>query len=219
MRAAIGALAVSLSLLAVPAAQAETEVYFDRDHGVRFIVDGPVLTVRLEPPDIREDVWGRQIRAACSPVFTFRPRKLRRLVVTAEQLWPDGQLELSYTFERDISDRVKWCVLEDAEGGEDLADAGFAPFVRIYADNPRDRQTGRRLRAFLLKRAGSDPWFPETLAIQVDDGMTALIATTLRRNARGRASARRLCTLVARSGVATGRTAVYGRNEVKLRSC
>jgi hypothetical protein len=222
MKALLAAAVVGALLLIVPAAQAERLTKLDRDHGVRFTLDGAVLTVRLEPQpgqspaDIPEDVWGRQIRAACSPVFTFRPRKARRLAVVQTQLWPEGQLELRYRFGRDISDRVKWCILEEASG-RDVAEAGFAPFIRVHASTPRERRIGRLLRRHLLERGAQQPWFPEALAIVVDDGMTA-ISTDLRRTVRGRRIARRLCSLVTSSGVATGRAAVYG-DVVKLRSC
>jgi hypothetical protein len=174
-------MAVSLSLLVVPAAQGATEDYLDRDHGVRFMVDGPVLTVRLEPqtgqrpPDIRQDVWGRQVRVACSPVFTARERTLLRTIVISEQLWPEGQLEARFTFDRDISDWVKWCLLEGADA--------------------------------------------EGLAIVVLPGGRTSLGTQLRRNSRGGTIGRRLCGLVRDSGVPLGPTAVYGRTNVKLRSC
>ncbi len=59
MRAAIGALAVSLSLLAAPAAQGASDEYLDHEHGVRFIVDGPVLTVQLDPQAGQSPPGGR----------------------------------------------------------------------------------------------------------------------------------------------------------------
>jgi hypothetical protein len=222
MKALLAPAVLGAFLLIVPAAQAEEVTRLDRDHGVRFTLDGAILTVRLEPQpgqspgDIREDVWGRQIDVGCSPVFSFRARKLRRAMVTGQALWPEGQLELSYTFERDISDRVKWCLLE--YGGRDVAGVSFEQFIRIYADNARDRRVGRRLRAHLLEHAEPKPWFPGRLAIVVDDTMIA-ISTGLRRNAHGRMVARRLCRLAAEAGVATRTTAVYGKNDAKLRSC
>ena len=212
-----------LLLLVVPAAQAGQAVELDREHGVRFTVAGPGLTVALEPqvgispPDVREKVWGKRVGAVCSPVFTFRDRRLRRVAVTQVQVWPEGQFQLSYTFERDISDRVKWCSLEEVDGGGDVASAGFAPFIRIYADTPRQRRVGRRLRSDLL-RGGSEPWFPEAFGIVVGDG-SAAISTNLPRDARGRRIARRLCGLVTKSRRAARPTAVYGRADSKLRDC
>ena len=221
MKALIAAGVVGVVLLIVPAAHAEQVSALDRGHGMRFTLDGAVLTVRLEPQpgqtpaDIRAEVWGRQIDVVCAPVFSVRPRKLRRAVVTGDALWPEGQLELSYTFERDISDRVKWCLLED--GDRDVAAVSFEQFIRIYADNARDRRLGRRLRAHLLEHAEPKPWFPARLAIVVDNTMIA-ISTGLRRNDHGRLVARRLCRLAAEGGT-TRRTAVYGKNDAKLRSC
>jgi hypothetical protein len=223
MKALLAAAVLGALLLIVPAARAEEVTRLDRDHGVRFTLDGAILTVRLEPQpgrrpaDVRGEVWGERIRAACSPVFTFRPRKARRLAVVRTQLWPEEHQELSYRFGRDISVRVKWCILEDVSGG-DVAEASFVQFIRIYADNARDRRIGRRLRAHLLEHAEPKPWFPASLAIVVDDTMIA-ISTGLRRNAQGRLVARRLCRLAAEAGVATRRIAVYGKNDAKLRSC
>jgi hypothetical protein len=225
MRKASAGIALAAFLLAVSTAQAATEEYLDRDHGVRFLVDGPVLTVGVEPQagqspqDIREDVWGRQVRVACSPVFIARERTLPRGIVISEQLWPEGQLEARFTFNRDISDRVKWCLLEGRDG-EDAAGATFEPFIRVFADPMRERRRGWRLRRYIYGREDAEAWLPQGLAIVVlRGGRTAISTAGLRRNARGRSIARRLCDLVRDSGVPLGPTAVYGRGDAKLRSC
>jgi hypothetical protein len=226
VRKALGAIGVSLFLLVVPAAEGATEVGLDRDHGVRFIVDGPVLTVRLEPqtgqrpPDVREDVWGRRIGAACSPVFSVRPRRLRRVAVTGVQLWPEGQLELNYTFERDISDRVKWCLLED--GGTDVAGVTFERFIRILGSGPTDKRIGRRLRRHLQLEGAKAA--QRVTAIVVTDGAIT-IGTDLAENRRARRIARRLCELLRSSGVpdppAGSRLAhsVFSRDDATLGVC
>jgi hypothetical protein len=73
------------------------------------------------PPDARKQLWGKRIDAICST--RFQVRNPRRSIVRAVRFWPCGQLELSYSFRRDISDRVKWCLLED--GGRDVAAVDF----------------------------------------------------------------------------------------------
>jgi hypothetical protein len=217
-------MAVAVLLLVVPPAQGATEVDLDRDHGVRFVVDGPVLTVRLEPqtgqrpPDIRMDVWGRAVRVACSPLFTADDRRLLRAVVTSELFWPNGQLELSFTFDRDISERVKWCLLESA-GGEDVAGAMFEPFIRVLADPLRERRMGWALRRYIRSREDAEAWLPRAFAIVVLRGGRTAISTELARNARGRSVAARLCGLVHDSPVPLGPTAVFGRGDALLRSC
>jgi hypothetical protein len=109
-------------------------------------------------------------------------------------------------------------LLEGADG-EDAAGATFEPFIRVLADPIRERRMGWALRRYLRSREEAEAWLPEAFSIVVMRGGRTAVATGLRRTARGRSVARRLCGLVRDSGVALGPTAVYGRNDVKLRSC
>jgi hypothetical protein len=172
------------------------------------------------PPDVRRDVWGKRIDAICSPVID--PRKVRRSAVRETRLWPRGQLELSYRFSRDISDRVKWCLLED--GGLDVAGVMFVRFIRVYGNSADDRRAGRRLRRHIRREAASAPWLPRVRDILVADGVVT-ISTDLARSARSRRIATRLCDLLWSSGVGerpAGKRlphAVFGRDDTTVRTC
>lgn len=137
----------------------------------------------------------------------------------AVQLWPRGQTELSYSFDRDISERVKWCLLE-AESGVDIAATDFAVFIRVYAGGATNRRIGQGLRRYLLRNAGEAPWLPRVAGIVVDRGVIA-VATRLRRNRRGQRIARWICGLLQGSDVAdfTSGHTVFGHNDVQLRVC
>jgi hypothetical protein len=151
---------LATATLAVSAFAMPSPVRLDRPHGVRFDLTGSVLTVRLVPQrdrtarDARKQLWGKRIDAICSPTFNYR--KARRLAVRAVRFWPRGQMELSYTFGRDISDRVKWCLLED--GARDIAGVSFEPFIPVYGDSAKDRRIGRQLRRYLHRNVGSQRW-------------------------------------------------------------
>jgi hypothetical protein len=222
MRRALLAACLTAATVATAALASRSEVALDRSHGVRFELAGSVLTVRLvpqsnrSPPDVRKEVWGTRIDAICSP--TFRPRKSRRPAVRAVRLWPRGQEELTYTFRRDISDRVKWCLLED--GGVDVAGVDFEVFIPVRGGTPKDRRIGRELRRYLRRTAGAEGWLNRVKAIVVDRGVIAVV-TNLRRNQRGRRMTRRLCGLIHRADVADltpGRT-IFGRHDIVLREC
>jgi hypothetical protein len=90
--------AVCTILLMFPLAAADVHRGVDRDHGVRFKLDGRVLTADAFTKAARRAVFGKRIDAICVTAFTFR---------------------------RDISAHVKWCLLED--GGRDVAAVDFAP--------------------------------------------------------------------------------------------
>jgi len=168
-------------------------------------------------PDTRNELWGKRIRAVCSPTFNYR--KALRVAVRAVRLWPRGQTQLSYSFERDISDRVKWCLLEDAGGG-DVAGVYFQVFVPVRGDTEKDRRIGRALRRYLWRNASSAPWLRRVTAIVVDRGVIS-VATQLRHNRRGTRSAREICSLIQGADVAdfTPGHTILGHNDVVLRTC
>jgi hypothetical protein len=214
---AFGVAAV-LFLLVVPPARADEATRLDRLHGVRFALDARVLTVTLipqpdrRPPDVRADVWGSRIDAICSAGRRVRVRDVR--------LWPEGQLELSYRFPRDISGRVKWCLLEN--GATDVAGVTFERVIRVYGNGPSDKRIGRRLRQH-LRRIGAKA-AQRVTAIVVSDGVIT-IATDLPESRRARRIAGRLCRLLRSSGVpgppAGSRLAhsVFSRDDATLKVC
>ena len=83
----------------------------DAERGVRFVLDGRVLTVQLIPPvrnQIFERVSGARISATCGA-----PPGDPRRETTVSRRWPDGQTSTSYRFPRDVS---SWCRLYDQSG-------------------------------------------------------------------------------------------------------
>ena len=91
----------------------------DVERGVRFSLDGRVLTVQLIPPvrnQTFETVSGAQISATCGANVADPRRE-----TTLTRRWPDGQTSLSYRFGRDVS---TWCRLYD-QSGSLVASASF----------------------------------------------------------------------------------------------
>ena len=87
----------------------------DVEAGVRFSLDGRVLTVRLLEPvrnQTFEAVSGAQISAACGANVAAPPGDPRR-ETTLTRRWPAGQTSLSFRFPRDAS---TWCLLRDETG-------------------------------------------------------------------------------------------------------
>jgi hypothetical protein len=83
----------------------------DVERGVRFSLDGRVLTVQLIPPvrnQTFEEVSGERISATCGA-----PLDAPRRETTLTRRWPDGQTSTSYRFPRDVS---SWCRLYDQSG-------------------------------------------------------------------------------------------------------
>jgi hypothetical protein len=207
---------IGLLLSAVLAAAAPAPAGVDRDHGVRFDLSGRMLTVSLLEPTVQPEVWGRRVRAACSPRFVHD----LSAVVHRTQLWRDGQSQLTYTFTRDVSAKVKWCLIEDASGGGDIAAVQFEVFIPVVGERAKDRRIGRRLRRYLLRNAGNEPWLEQVTGILVDRGVIA-VSTELRPNRRGKRIARVICDLIQGSDVAdfTPGHTVFGRDDVGLRVC
>jgi hypothetical protein len=216
--------ATSLAFASAPAAAAEGPVRVDRVHGVRFELDGRILTVRIlpgpdgRPPEVTRRVWGKRIDAICSPVF--HPRSPSTIVRQIRR-WPRGELELRYRFGRDISGRVKWCVLED--GGVDVAAVGFGAIIRVFGNNADDKRAGRQLRRHIKAEAPSATWLPRVKAIVVTEGLIT-VSTDLEKNRGGRRVARRICGLIRSSGAAAPPPGgpphtVLGRDDAGLRDC
>ena len=85
------------------------------ERGLRFGLDGRVLTVQLLPdiPDASyETVSGARISATCGTNVAAPPGDPRG-ETTLTRRWPAGQTSLSFRFPRDVS---SWCRLEDQSG-------------------------------------------------------------------------------------------------------
>ena len=82
----------------------------DVERGVRFSLDGRVLTVQLLPtrPKMIETVSGAEISATCRTNIAAPPGDPRSQS-TVFRRWPAGQTSLSYRFPRDVSG---WCRLD-----------------------------------------------------------------------------------------------------------
>ena len=87
----------------------------DVERGVRFSLDGRVLTVSLLAPvrnQTFEAVSGAEISAACG-ANVAAPAGDPRSEVTLFRRWPAGETSLSFRFPRDVS---SWCLLRDQSG-------------------------------------------------------------------------------------------------------
>ena len=83
----------------------------DVERGVRFSLDGRVLTVQLLPdrPEVTfEAVSGAEISATCGTNVAAPPGDPRS-ETTVFRRWPAGETSLSYRFPRDVS---SWCRLD-----------------------------------------------------------------------------------------------------------
>ena len=88
----------------------------DVEHGVRFSLDGRVLTVQLLPnrPNATfEAVSGAEISATCRTNVAAPPGDPRS-EITRFRIWPAGETSLSYRFPRDVA---SWCRLDRASVG------------------------------------------------------------------------------------------------------
>ena len=116
---------LTLSQLVTPPADAATRRATDSQARVRFTLDGRELRARIlrdAPRRIRRELFGDRIRAVCGTDFAFdQGTKVRRT-----RTWPRGRRRVTFRFDRDISRRAKWCLLEHPRGG----DIAFASFPR-----------------------------------------------------------------------------------------
>jgi hypothetical protein len=87
----------------------------DVERGVRFSLDGRVLTVQLLPdrPEVLETVSGAEISATCGTNVAAPPGDPRG-ETTVFRIWPAGETSLSYRFPRDVS---SWCRLDHQSVG------------------------------------------------------------------------------------------------------
>jgi len=133
MRPIILALLMSAVVAATLAPSADAAVKSKVNYDVRLTLEGRELTAKIldrpnrtRIPPIRRELFGKRTRAACGTSFR-RPR--RSNLVTTVHRWPSGATSVSFHFDRDLSRRAKWCLIESAgpDGGADLA---FVSFLR-----------------------------------------------------------------------------------------
>jgi hypothetical protein len=121
-RHSLSALALSLSLslslsLAQPA-DAAVKRKKDRRAGVTFRLSGAHLTMKLsEQANARtvKKLVGKRVAAACGTSTTGGR------VYAEEFTWPEERASVAVDFERDISRRVAFCLVENARSGADIA--------------------------------------------------------------------------------------------------
>jgi hypothetical protein len=144
----------------------EKLVATDVEAGVRFSLDGRVLTVQLLPPVRKQTfatVSGARISATCGANVADPRRE-----TTLTRRWPDGQTSLSYRFARDVS---SWCRLYD-QSGSLVASASFlrassgargaiaetaGKWARLFASSPQactDYMTRTACEQVTCRRAG-----------------------------------------------------------------
>jgi hypothetical protein len=117
----------------------------DVERGVRFSLDGRVLTVQLLEPvrnQTFETVSGAEISATCGANVAAPPGDPRS-ETTLTRRWPDGQTSLSYRFPRDVS---TWCRLDD-QTGSPVASVSF-PAASSRARGPIAETTDKWARHF-----------------------------------------------------------------------
>jgi hypothetical protein len=125
----VASLGLSLAvLLAVaPPSGAVVRIETDNRAQVKFRLDRAVLTTTLlkgsagQRSNVAEFLWGRRVRAVCAGP---RGEVVRRL-----RYWRQGKRRKRFRFTLDLSNRVRWCVLETPSGG-DIAAVRFSQGAR-----------------------------------------------------------------------------------------
>ena len=157
----------------------------DVERGVRFSLDGRVLTVQLLPdkPNLIETVSGAEISATCRTNIAAPPGDPRSQS-TVFRRWPAGETSLSYRFPRDVSG---WCRLDRASGG-------LVAFVSFPGASPGARgcEPGLSIPACRAKARQWGEYFlgatAQRIAIRGDRAAATLsndVIVQLRRSATG----------------------------------
>lgn len=168
----------------------KTVVATDIERGVRFSLDGRVLTVQLlrDRPNPIETVSGAQISATCGADLAASPDDPRS-ESTLTRRWPAGRTSLSYRFPRDVS---SWCLLRDQSGGI-VAYAGFPgaspgasgpiaettiKWARLIAASPQtcNDYTAQNVCELMCQRVGGTR-IPDCRPITLEWAFTFLTAT------------------------------------------
>jgi len=135
-------IATILSLGVVGGAEAGAAIRAELDRGeeLRFLLKGKTLKLTvvdrpnlIQSPTIQSELFGKRLRFGCGT--SFRPA--RRTTVFEQARWPVATKSFSVRFDRDLSRRVKWCLVEAGVGEFAGGDIAFVSF--------RDPEPGRRL--------------------------------------------------------------------------
>jgi hypothetical protein len=118
----------------------------DREAGVRFRLEGRVLTVSLltsAPDRTRQKVDGKRLRATCAEAFAQSPGPGPgpEPLQTRTRIWPAGSTLARFRFRGDITRIATWCRLEDPVAGH-VAFVRFRGSTRSQAQ--KIEQTGNR---------------------------------------------------------------------------
>ena len=118
----------------------------DREAGVRFRLEGRVLTVSLlasAPDRTRQKVDGKRLRATCAEAFAQGPGPGPGPdpLQTRTRIWPAGSTLARFRFRGDITRIATWCRLEDPVAGH-VAFVRFRGSARSQAQ--KIEQTGNR---------------------------------------------------------------------------
>jgi hypothetical protein len=114
--------------VAVPGAvEAANRTATDDRASVEFHLRGHLLTARVIPKDVRigigtaERLQGRLVTAACGTRLAFG----RGTTTHRTRRWPRDAMQLRFWFSRNVSNQVRWCVLETGKSGGDVARVYF----------------------------------------------------------------------------------------------
>jgi hypothetical protein len=119
------------ALTVAPSVDAAERTKVDREHEVRFNLNGKRLSLRIvdlpryeQSPPISSELLGKRVLVGCGSRFRSAPRKS---YVARRVRWPADSRTVSVDFRRDISSRARWCLIE-ATGrwrGGDIASVSF----------------------------------------------------------------------------------------------
>ena len=127
MRALFMCIAAVLAAVAADEALAATRTATDDKAGVKFRIQGHLLSATILPntgaiiSDTAQELQGRRVTAVCGTnLTTGRGRTTHR-----PRRWPRGRATLKFWLPRDVSAHARWCVLETGRTGADVAGVIF----------------------------------------------------------------------------------------------
>src|SRR5215208_2670318 len=149
-----------------PAAPPGKEVVAtDVERGVRFSLDGRVLTVQLIAPvrdQTFETVSGAEISATCGANVAASSGDPQR-ETTLTRRWPAGQTSLSFRFPRDVS---RWCLLRQYPSGSIVASVGF-PAASPEARGPIAETANNWARVFASTEQACNAYTASSVCKQI----------------------------------------------------